>query len=125
VKNISTNYTTIKSFFNDVGDTMHLEIKEIPAGVPQGSVIGPVLYLLYINDLPETSNCVIAKFADDTAIMATENMLDQSTTRLQRAADDIATWTRNWRIILNETKSTHMSFTNQKIHQRSILGIRH
>jgi hypothetical protein len=74
--------------------------------VPQGSVLGPILYLPYINDLPETLNCTIATFADDTAFMATGNTLEESTTKLQRVADDIFTWTPTWRIKLNETKST-------------------
>jgi hypothetical protein len=58
--------------------------------------------------------------------MATGNTLDESTTKLQRAADDIATWIRKWSSKLNETKFTYINFTNQKIDQRSILlnGVR-
>jgi hypothetical protein len=58
--------------------------------------------------------------------MATGNTLDESTTKLQRAADDITIWTRKWRIKLNKTKSTYINFTNQQIDQRSILlnGVR-
>jgi hypothetical protein len=64
---------------------------------------------------------MIATFADDTAILATGNTVDESTTKLKRAADDITTWTPKWCIKLNETKSTYINFTNQKIDQRSIL----
>jgi hypothetical protein len=54
-----------------------------------------------------------------------QETLDESTTKLQQAADDIATWTHKWHIELNETKSTYINFTNQKIDQRSILnGVR-
>jgi hypothetical protein len=82
------------------------------------------IYFNIIN-LPETLNCTIATFADDTTIMATGNTLDESTTKLQRATDDTATWARKWRIKLNETKSTYISFTNQKIDLRSVLnGVR-
>jgi hypothetical protein len=59
------------------------ELKEILSGVPQGNVLGPVLYLLYISDLPETLNCTIATFGDDAAIIATGNTLDESTTKLE------------------------------------------
>jgi hypothetical protein len=57
--------------------------------------------------------------------MATGNTFDESTTKLQRAAD-IAAWTRKGRIKPNETKSTYICCTNQKIDQRSILlnGVR-
>jgi hypothetical protein len=58
--------------------------------------------------------------------MATGNTLNESTTKLQRAADDIAAWTRKWRIKPNETKSTYIVCNNLKIDQRSILlnGVR-
>jgi hypothetical protein len=42
--------------------------------------------------------------------MATGNTLDESTTKMQQAADDIATWTRNWRIKFNGTKSRYINF---------------
>lgn len=44
--------------------------EKIKAGVPQGSVIGPVLYLLYTCDIPQQQDVEIATFADDTAILA-------------------------------------------------------
>jgi hypothetical protein len=54
--------------------------------------------------------------------MATGNTLHEPTTKLQQAADDIATWARKWRIKLHETVSTYINFTKQKIDQRSILN---
>jgi hypothetical protein len=42
------------------------DYKPIKSGVPQGSVLGPFLYLIYTADIPQTNNTSIAKFADDT-----------------------------------------------------------
>lgn len=124
-------YKLLKSYLSErkfriKHEGAYSELKEIQAGVPQGSVLGPVLYLLYINDVPKTTNCTIATFADDTAVMATGNSIEESTRKLQQAADNIATWTYKWRIKLNETKSTYINFTNKKINQLPIFlnGVR-
>jgi hypothetical protein len=50
------------------------KLKEIKVGVPQGSVLVQVLYLLYTYDVPQTANTKIVTFADDTAVMAVEKI---------------------------------------------------
>lgn len=90
------------------------QLKEIQAGVPQGSVLGPVLYLLYTCDIPEVEDITIATFADDTAIMAIEESHEAATEKVQLAINKVLVWTKKWRIKLNETKSIHIDFTNKK-----------
>ena len=64
------------------------------AGVPQGSVIGPVLYLLYTSDLPTFEQNVVATFGDDTAIMAIGDNNTEPTEKLQTVVTKIQSWTR-------------------------------
>lgn len=90
------------------------ELKEIKAGVPQGSVLGPVLYLLYTCDIPELENNTIATFADDTAIMAIGNSHEEAVEKVQMAVNQVYEWTKKWKIKLNESKSIHIDFSNKQ-----------
>jgi hypothetical protein len=64
---ILESYITERFFRIKQGDA-YSEHKEIKAGGPQGSVLGPILYLLHTSDLPKLENSTVATFADDTAI---------------------------------------------------------
>lgn len=115
------SYTDIiKSYLTDryfriKQDDAYSELKEIKAGVPQGSVLGPVLYLLYTCDLPEFDNYCLATFADDTAILAVGKDNVETANKLQNAISKFQKWTKTWKITLNESKSVHVDFTNKKI----------
>ena len=78
---ILESYLTERFFRIKQGD-VYSELKEIKAGVPQGSVLGPVLHLLYTSDLPELENSIVATFANDTAILAVGNRNEESTGKL-------------------------------------------
>ncbi len=56
-------------YFRIKQDCTYSNLREINAGVPQGSVLGPLLYLLYTSDFPTFENNTPATFADDTAVM--------------------------------------------------------
>lgn len=90
-------------------------LKKITAGVPQGSVLGPTLYLLYTRDIPHDEDSTIATFADDTAIMVIGKNNKKTTKKLQEAVTAVSIWTKKWRTKLNESKSVHINFTYKKI----------
>lgn len=84
------------------------------AGVPQGSVIGPVLYLIYTADIPVCSNLKTHTFADDTAVISTHKNPRIASADLQEHVHRIEDWFDKWRIKVNESKSVHITFTLNK-----------
>jgi hypothetical protein len=87
---------------------------EITAGVPQGSVLGPVLHTLFTSDLPQSSDTTIATFADDTALLASNKCPVKASRMLQNSLIEVEKWLAKWRIAVSVTKSTHITFTLRK-----------
>jgi hypothetical protein len=83
------------------------------SGVPQGSVLGPLLYLLYTADLPTTINTTIATFADDTTLLATNSDPALASQQLQYHLDLLQEWCDKWKIKISQTKSSQITFTTK------------
>ena len=62
------SYLTNRTQVCNVGDVLS-EVKEISCGVLQGSTLGPLLFLIYFNDIPDTVKCKLLLYADDSAIL--------------------------------------------------------
>lgn len=108
------SYLTDRWFLVRVGEA-YSSLLPIKSGVPQGSVLGPLLYLLYTADLPSnTTNVEIATFADDTAIMASHQDPTLASSHLQGHLSRVERWLKVWRVKANSTKSTHVTFTLRK-----------
>lgn len=94
--------------FHVKNDDATSQIHPITAGVPQGSVLGPFLYLLYTADLPVLEKILVVTFADDTAALSESHCPKKTNLRLQNAINQICTWCEKWRMKINETKSSHI-----------------
>jgi hypothetical protein len=107
------SYLTNRLFQVKEGD-MASPMYEIRAGVPQGSVLGPILYTLYTADLPTVPGVVTATYADDTAILACNREPNIASFQLQKGLNLIKKWLQDWRIRASATKSVHVTFALRK-----------
>jgi hypothetical protein len=84
----------------------------VSSGVPQGSVLRPLLFLLYINDMPEALNHFCKLFADDSKLIATiRNSQDRIV--LQEDLDKLAIWANDWKMKFNFNKCKTMSLNHR------------
>jgi len=81
----------------------------VTSGVPQGSVLGPVLFLIYINDLEDGIEHWILKFADDTKLFAKINNTPDAV-KMQNDLDRIVQWSLEWQMLFNVLKCKTMHF---------------
>ena len=85
------------------------------SGIPQGSVLGPTLFVLFINDLPQVVESRVALFADDTKVFR-EIQSDEDREKLQQDIDELFIWSKKWQLPFNESKCKVMHYgkTNRK-----------
>ena len=85
---------------------------EVTSGVPQGSVLGPLLFLVYINDLPEVVCTKAQIFADDTKLYHTVGNGDQAQ-ELQDDINSLYLWSQQWQLPFNDAKCKRMHLGNR------------
>ena len=89
--------------------------KTVTSGVPQGSVLGPMLFIYFINDLPEVSTVNTKIYADDTkAFSEIKSEVDRR--NLQHSIDMMFKWTQEWQLHFNKSKCKilHIGENNPK-----------
>ena len=96
-------------------------LADVISGVPQGSVLGPVLFITFINDLPDTVSGLVKIFADDSKIYSAVGE-DQQQQNLQYDLDKLCDWSRKWKLSFNATKCKVMHFGANNNGSRYTLG---
>ena len=83
------------------------------AGVPQGSVLGPLLFLIYINDIVCDIDSNIRLFADDTSLYVIIEDPSVAATCLNNDLDTISQWARKWQVTFNPNKTETIQFSRK------------
>lgn len=84
----------------------------VPLGVPQGSILGPLLFLLYINDLPTIINHLMILYADDTSLIIREKNLADVSSVVASNLHIMETWLWNHNLKLNAEKTNILLFNS-------------
>ena len=108
-----TNRKQLVSVHNNMSD-----FKQISCGIPQGSILGPLLFLLFINDLPLYTDKVSTDlYADDTTLYNVQDSIEQIENNLQSALNSLHIWCKNNGMILNSSKTKVMLVTTKQKRQ--------
>ena len=75
------------------------------SGIPQGSVLGPLLFLIYINDLPDGINSLCKIFADDTSLFSKVYDIHNSESKLNDDLEKMSYWAYQWKMQFNPDPS--------------------
>ena len=90
------------------------EVGCLYAGVPQWTVLGPILFLIYINDIADHTGDICRNFADDTSLGHTSNDLPNLQDMVNSDTSNIKKWSEDWLITFNPDKTDIMLFDNRR-----------
>jgi Reverse transcriptase (RNA-dependent DNA polymerase) len=116
MKRFSANpVKTLGGIDSDAIEDTVSELLQIFVGVPQGSILGPLLFLIYINDLPECTDLLSKLFADDTAIINEDDNLDCLILRTNTEFQKVCGYFRANKLSLHPDKTKYLIITNSPL----------
>ena len=112
IKNYLTSYLRNRTQFVQCGG-LKSNKREINKGVPQGSLLGPLLFILYINDIVSAVNAEVVLFADDAAFFLSASSPDELYMKIRKLFLDLSSYLKINKLIPNLTKSKLMMFSSR------------
>ncbi len=103
------NYLTDRKQFMDIYD-MKSSTESLICGVPQGSILGPLLFLIYVNDIANSTTLQILSFADDTTASMSSANIQSLYRNMNVQLEQLNTWFRANRLCLNVKKTKYILF---------------
>ena len=99
--------------------------KNVSTGVPQGSILGPLLFLIYINDMTEGLSTNAKLFADDTSLFSVIHDIQTSANNLNKDLERISNWATQWKMNFNPdtTKQAQEVIFSCKVKKKSSFSI--
>ena len=86
-------------------------------GVPQGAILSPLLYILFISDIPEFLDVSISAFTDDICLYTSAETVVEAERKMQLALNQFETWINEWGLKVNVEKTSYQYFTRKKLTQ--------
>ena len=91
-------------------------VETVTSGVPQGSILGPILFICFVNDLPEIfKNCKIMSYADDTQILVSAKSTDKIKTKIETLIKQAQQWYTKNSLLNNASKTEIITISQRKI----------
>lgn len=107
-------------------NSKYSKMGKITSGVPQGSILGPLLFSIFINDLPFSLTCpfaIIDLFADDSTLHTSDTSVSKINSTLQKSIDDIYNWCLDNNMALHPKKTKSMLITTRQKRQLGSLNL--
>ena len=104
-----------------VVDGIKSDVLDVKAGVPHGSRIGPLLFIIYMNDIVDNIESDIMIFADDTSLLASGSDHAETAEQLNRDLTKISSWALKWKVVFNAKKSKDIIFSKKSLNNSPLI----